>query len=90
MIRDVDRNHPPADGANDSHGLPKKEDTFIQRIDQARGVIALAVYALAWDYGVYSALAASALDLANDELQRLREEVDESRSEVREAGRTTG
>jgi hypothetical protein len=74
MIRDIDRNHPPEQGGEDSNGPPTKEDTFIQRIDQARGVIALAVYALAWDHGVYSALAASALDLANDELQRLREE----------------
>jgi hypothetical protein len=85
MIRDIDRNHPPTDGGNQSNG-PLKEDSFIQRIDQTRGVIALAVYALAGDYGVYSALAASALDLANAELQRLREEIDESRSEVREGG----
>lgn len=81
MIRDIDRNHPPADGGKDSNE-PSTKDRFIQRIDQARGVIALASYALAWDYGVYSALAASALDLANDELQRLREEIDaEERAE---------
>ncbi len=79
MIRDIDHNHPPADSDKDSNGPPKKEDAFIQRIDQARGVIALAVHALAWDYGVYSALSASALDLANDELQRLRNEIDASR-----------
>ena len=89
MIRDIDRNHPPTDGSNESNA-PLKEDAFIQRIDQARGVIALSVYALAWDYGVYSALAASALELANDELQRLREEIDESRLEVNEAEQPTG
>ena len=41
----------------------------------------MAVHAIAWDHGVYSAVAASALDLANDELQRLREEIDATRSE---------
>jgi len=85
MIRDIDRNHPPEGGADDGHGPLTKEDAFIQRIDQARGVIALAVYALAWDYGVHSALSASALDLANDELQRLRDEVDVSRLAEQEA-----
>jgi hypothetical protein len=81
MIRDIDRNQPPENAGKDTNGSLTKEDAFIQRIDQARGVIALAVYALAWDYGVCSALAASALDLANDELQRLRDEIDASRLE---------
>lgn len=79
MIRDIDRNHPPEDDGKDSDGPPEARDGFIQRIDQARGVIALAVHAIAWDHGVYSAVAASALDLANDELQRLRDEIDASR-----------
>jgi len=90
MIRDIDRNHLPTDGGNDSNGPLNKEDAFIQRIDQARGVIALAAYALAWDCGVYSALATSALDLANDELQRLREEIDAGRLEVREGEQPAG
>jgi hypothetical protein len=79
MTRDIDRNHPPENAGKDTNGPLTKEDAFIQRIDQTRGVIALACYALAWDHGVYSALAASALDLANDELQRLREDIDASR-----------
>ena len=75
MIRDIDYNHPPERTAAETAN-PSAKDRCIQRIDQARGVIALTVYALAWDHGFYSALAASALDLANDELQRLREEID--------------
>ena len=79
MIRDIDRNHPPEDRGEVGNAPPTKEDVFIQRIDQVRGVIALAVHATAWDHGVYSAVAASALDLANEELQRLRVDIDTSR-----------
>ena len=51
---------------------------WITRIDQARGVIALVAYALAWNCGPADEDAACALDLANQELQRLRDEIDQS------------
>ncbi len=53
---------------------------WIQRIDQARGVITLTVHALLADCGgPDNEDAACALDLANEELQRLRDEIDASR-----------
>ena len=88
MISDIERNHPPQGGGEDSNGPPTKEDAFIQRVDQARGVIALVVHAIAWDHGIYSAVAASALDLANDELQRLREEIETDALQVHDDGAT--
>jgi hypothetical protein len=54
---------------------------WIGRIDQARGVITLTVHALLSDNGPDNADAACALDLANEELQRLRDEIDASRLE---------
>jgi hypothetical protein len=49
---------------------------WITRIDQARGVITLAVSVLIGDQGPHDAYTACALDLANQELQRLRDEID--------------
>jgi hypothetical protein len=60
---------------------------WIKRVDQARGVIMLIVYALLAEHGAPdNADVACALDLVNEELQRLREEIDESRltSQVQE------
>jgi hypothetical protein len=58
---------------------PPPREYWIQRIDQARGTITLSIHALLSDYGPDDADTACALDLVNQELQRLRNEIDESR-----------
>lgn len=54
-------------------------DAWITRIDKVRGVIALAVHALWEGLPDFRPEAQCALDLANEELQRLRDEIDASR-----------
>ena len=54
---------------------------WIGRIDQVRAVIMLTVHALLSGCGPDDADTACALDLANQELQRLRDEIDASRLE---------
>jgi len=61
---------------------------WITRIDQARGVITLVAYSLAWDCGPADEDSACALDLANQELQRLRDEIDASWAAAASAGRS--
>ncbi len=58
---------------------PEPREYWIQRIDQVRAVIMLTAHVLLSDYSPDDADTACALDLANQELQRLREEIDESR-----------
>jgi len=56
--------------------LPREH--WIKRIDQAQAVLTLSVQALLSEGSPYNADIACALDLANDELQRLRDEIDAS------------
>ena len=57
---------------------------WIRRIDQARSVITLTVHALLSGHSPYDADTACALDLANQELQRLRDEIDANWAASRE------
>jgi hypothetical protein len=54
-------------------------DAWITRIDKVRSVIDLTVYALWEGPADFRPEAQCALDLANEELQRLRDEIDASR-----------
>jgi transcriptional regulator with XRE-family HTH domain len=63
-------------GAND---WPPPRENWIQRIDQARGIITLTVHTLLSDYGPDDEDVACSLNQVNQELQRLRCEIDESR-----------
>lgn len=59
--------------------MSNHNDVWIAMIDKVRGVIDLTVYAL-WEGPTdFRPEAQCALDLANEELQRLREEIDASR-----------
>jgi hypothetical protein len=69
---------------NDAEWRAPRRGYWIGRVDQARGVITLAVHALLSDQGPDNADAACALDLANEELQRLRDEIDASRLAVQD------
>jgi hypothetical protein len=62
----------PADGDS---GIPPKYD-IIGRINAARGVIGVAFRLLIDSEDQLSAHIACALELANDELQRARDEID--------------
>jgi len=58
-----------------SHVVRENRLDWITRIDRARAVISLIVHALASGHSPYDADVACALEVTNEELQRLRDEM---------------
>ena len=65
-----------------SHVVRENRLDWITRIDRARAVVSLTAHALASGHSPYDADLACALELTNQELQRLRDEVDASREKT--------
>ena len=59
-----------------SHVVRAHRLDWITRIDRARAVVSLTAHALASGHSPYDADVACALELTNEELQRLRDEME--------------
>jgi len=70
-----------------SHVVPEKRLDWIPKIDRARAVISLTVHTLASGHSPYDADVACALELTNQELQRLRDDIDKDSAAL--AGKTS-